>query len=130
MSTHYEAGRLLNEDGGHADIYEIRNDPYRVLKAWREGEHEKISKELMDFERKAYEKINNSSHYILCCYDYSHPRGVVLERCVQSVRSLLIERSLSPEELISFAKMAALGLRDLHRLDIIHIDGKNNQTRQ
>lgn len=83
----------------------------------------------IETERRAFrilEKAKNRSPHILRCFESDNPRGLVLERCHETLRRRL--RSMpkdafpSDTEARRWAKQAAEGLAFIHEHDIIHAD--------
>jgi serine/threonine protein kinase len=83
----------------------------------------------IETERRAFnilEKATNRPPHILRCFELDNPRGLVLERCHETLRRRL--RSMSKDAFPSdaearrWAKQAAEGLAFIHRHDIIHAD--------
>jgi hypothetical protein len=79
-------------------------------------------------EREAYERLSGGHRYVLSCLDYKNPRGLVLQRCENTVRK---RRQAMPEDEPSndrtirrWAYEAAKGLEYVHRCNIIQGDGQ------
>jgi len=85
----------------------------------------------IDTERSIYRKLKQKRKkvkcgYILKCHETDNPRGLVLERCEESVRSRIQSSSPLPLELsVRWAREAAEGLAYIHDCEIIQGDGQN-----
>lgn len=100
-------------------------------------------------ERAVFKRLDGgrpSCQYILWCLELWHPEGLVLERCVKTVREYVQsynrdiqvrvaigEKHIAPrwerqdvmKESMKWAYQAAKGLSFLHRKGIVHADGKS-----
>jgi serine/threonine protein kinase len=87
------------------------------------------SSEDIETERKVYRRLKQrrkkaKCQYIVKCYETDNPRGIVLERCKESVRSRI--RSSLPlpsEQKTRLAREATEGLAYLHDGGIVQGDG-------
>lgn len=99
-----------------------------------------VSDEAFERERDVYLYMQRSTRdrqpYVISCLDWSNPRGLVLERCVETLRSRLSRihghrdafASTSGnyelmEQAEQWAFQAASGLEFIHQNDIIQADG-------
>lgn len=87
------------------------------------------SRQDMETERKAYnilEQAMDRSPYIIRCFELDNPQGLILERCLETVRhrlrSIPRDTMLPHATLQKWSKQAAEGLAFLHDHKIIHAD--------
>jgi serine/threonine protein kinase len=80
----------------------------------------------IETEREAYRRLarNPSCPYIAKCYDYEHPRGIIMERLDQTVRRRLRQLDSAPtgDDVVKWALQAARGLAFLHSREIVQAD--------
>lgn len=78
--------------------------------------------------RKFREKHDREQHdcqYILSCLETENPRGLVLERCQESLRNRIRSKSPLPlEDVAKWARQAAEGLVFVHDSGVIQGDGQ------
>jgi serine/threonine protein kinase len=82
-------------------------------------------------ERRAYRKLSQPGRQphpnVLWCFNTENPKGLVLERCQESVRQRLQSMpkgsAVPSEDVIRWAYQAASGLAYIHKCRIIHGDG-------
>jgi hypothetical protein len=88
------------------------------------------STEDFETERSVYRRFNERlrekrCEYVLRCFDTEHPRGLVFERCNETLRSRLRRDEERDEEQVSrWAKQAAKGLAWVHDCGVIQGDGQ------
>jgi serine/threonine protein kinase len=86
------------------------------------------SKEDIETERKIYRRFGRTlpkyDSFILLCLEPDNPRGLVFEKCEESVRSWLSSRpSVTFEDVLELAKQGAKGLAFVHDCVVIQGDG-------
>jgi hypothetical protein len=85
----------------------------------------------IETEREAYRKLSNpGSPYVLRCYEPNNPNGIVLERCIHTIRKRLQSHcngKKPPEDLVkNWVYEAVQGLAYVHRCGVIQGDGQNH----
>lgn len=109
--------------GSAGMVFEL--DDARVVKIYHGEDGQRV--EDMETERQAYRNLQGSgicSPHVLQCYNHELPDGLVLERCVRTVRRWVRSRQYAPQkEALRLAVEAAKGLASVHLCGIIQGDG-------
>lgn len=86
---------------------------------------------VQDFEteRAVYRRFSERlskvhCRYVLRCLDLDNPRGLVFERCQETVRSRVREGGVEEGQVLRWAKQAAKGLAWIHDCKVIQGDGQ------
>lgn len=108
-------------------------DPLRVAKVPLGSSQ---SKQDIEAEREIYRefkaiKRKSGSHdgkYVLRCLEVENPRGLVLERCVESVRSRLRRKGeIGLPEKVRWMKQASRGMSFVHSCRVFQGDGQSTR---
>jgi serine/threonine protein kinase len=78
-------------------------------------------------EREVYRRVAKSKYscpYILQCYNFTHPRGIILEKMEYTVRNYIWQMKEAPNEddTLRWATQAARGLTFLHKHGVVQAD--------
>ena len=91
------------------------------------------SVEDFETEREVYRRFGErlakvNCRYVLRCLDLEHPRGLVFERCRETVRSRIRAGGVGEGQVLRWAKQAAKGLAWVHDCKVTQSDGQSAGT--